>query len=409
MKTIYWTSLLILITCSLMATSFFSDNPAGYARRKGIELVIPVTTFQANFRNSSLSLTDLEMFQEGHVLKDSEKDKLVDADLDTDIHVSMEPLSFGYRNWQFRQQLFVTAHANILKKEFSEMVFYGNEIDSVYQVEAFKGTHALGFSKTSFAWSYPEDISLKALPNDATGLASLDGALEFLSGMSVNLGAQMNFYYGAGYGKVLNSSQEFGSLPDSNFYKVSMKYGFTDGDSDGSLVAGMGFGLRLNLPKGAFHFYMDDIMLADMRFSNLAGGLYEANYQDSLLYLQEDFEPFDESNQNDSLRISKHKVRISPTIVWGLEYNVYQKLDAMIRIQRSDYLANDGISFGVSYPLTSVIPMKLSVGFGEQTSIEYQTGLQFEHFSWDIGYIWYDGFFNGSHGLGLKSGMKLVF
>lgn len=243
-KTLYIT-LILALSILLGAADLFYDNPAGYAQRKGWEMNIPFVSGQFNFSNSSLSLNDLGMFEEGHVLTDGEKKKLVGDDLLTNVYLAMEPLSFGMQNWQFRQRVHVMAQANLLKKEFSRIVFYGNEIDSLYSVNALEGSKALGFTKSSLAWSYPHDISLDFLLD----AVKADTTLDFLRGISLNLGAQMNLYYGAAYGEVLESSQNFGSFPDSNFYDVNMRYGYTDNKSGGGITTGLGMGMQLNLPK----------------------------------------------------------------------------------------------------------------------------------------------------------------
>lgn len=403
-KTVYIT-LIVALSVLLGAEGLFYDNPAGYAHRTGWEMNIPFVSGQFNFSNSSLSLNDLSMFEEGHVLTDSEKKKLVDDDLLTNIHFAMEPLSFGMQNWQFRQRVHLMAHANLLKKEFSRIVFYGNEIDTLYSVNALEGSKALAFTKSSLAWSYPQDIALDGLLD----AVHADSTLSFLRGLSLNLGAQMNVYYGAAYGEVLESSQDFGSFPDSNFYDVNMRYGYTDDQSDGGVTAGFGLGMQLNLPRGAFHFYMDDIFFSQMTFNDLAGGEYQAHYVDSLLYLQEDFEPFDESNENDSLRIAKRKVRVSPTMIWGLEYDVYQGINVLARIQRSDYLANDGLSVGAKYIVNNWWPVGFRFGGSESTFYEFTSGVQSNRFIWDVGVTWYDGLFNGARGIGWKSLMTLRF
>jgi len=383
-----------------------SENPAGIAHRNYAQLYFPGLTYDLNISNSLLQLDDINMFREGKVLSEKDKKILTSGNLDLLGSFKTTALDFGYKNWNFSVEAITCWEAKLLDNTYSKIVFYGNELNKAYETHAGKGSEAFGFVKTSVTYAYPHDLSLGMIPGLFPEKA--DGILGTLKDMPINVGARLNLNRALAYGGVLESDQQFGSMPDSAYYNIYGKVAYSDEDTKGKLSPSFGFGLQTTFGDGKFNFSLDDIGLK-LSYDDLAGGEISKVVTDSLLYLQNNFESYEYENiENDSLRISSIKKTFNPSFSIGVEYNFWEKLDAILKYSSSQISNNDGLLVGASYNL-GCMPLQAFYGNNGISYYQFNTGLRFNHFEWEVGATFYHGFFRYTKGIGLNSGMVFKF
>ncbi|MDO9576612.1 MAG: hypothetical protein Q7J16_01875 [Candidatus Cloacimonadales bacterium] len=402
-------SLSLLISCIALFGSFefFPGNPANIADRNYTHITFPGLTYEFNINNTLLQLDDINMFQEGRLLTEGEKKKLTSGNLDLLGDFKTTILDFGNKNWNFSFEAISAFKLGVLDKTYSKIVFYGNEVNHPYSTEVGKGSEAFAYWKASFAYALPFDLNLGMI--SGVFPAETDNVvLSTLRDMPISVGANLNINYSFEYGGLIESSQEFGSLPEQNYYDINALYVYTDEKSTGSMNPSLGFGFKAKILDGFFHFDIDDIFL-QLTYRNLAGGEFVKVGVDSLLYLQEGHEIFEiENSENDSLRLDKHTVKIKPSISIGAEYAILNNLDVMMKYSSNELIQTDGFAIGASY-LWDIVPFQAIFGFSENSYYRFQTGLKFSKFEWATGLTFYHGFFRYAEGIGLNSSIDFRF
>jgi len=370
--------------------NFFSDNPAYIATRQHQEMLIPFSTFELHVDNSLLSFKDVEIFDKDRVLSSSDKRLLTKSDLDIFVDISADLIQYGYHNWEFSFSIHTYMQANVLDKNLSKIIFYGNELDKNYKLYNGKNSFCISFTKNRLSYGHPEPVLIQDIP--------------------LFFGANINTYSSVFYGKVVESSQNFITASDSIYYNHRLQFMYTDSNSTGKLntTLGLGFGVKANLPKGAVYLHVDDIF-ASLYYNDLAKSLYEQTYIDSLLYLTKYYQPFSDSYENDTLRVSTKKHSLSSTIVVGGEYPIVDDVTASVKISYCKYRYQNGFSLGVSYSKIEWLPLMFVYGSTNNSYYELRTGLDLPSFQLLIAPVYYNGFFHRTKGLGIKIGMKYLF
>ena len=363
--------------------------------------------YDFNLNNSLLQFDDIMMFREGHVLTEKEKKKLTSKNLDIMGDFKTTIVDFGARNWNFSLEAVGVFKLGVLDKTYSKFVFYGNEADHPYQTEAGKGSQVFSYWKTSFKYALPFTVNLGMIPK----LFPAETENTFLAAvrdLPLAVGANLNINYSMQYGGLIESSQKFGSMPDSLYYDINVRYAFTDEKSCGRMNPSLGFGLQADIWQGAFHFNIDDLFL-QLTYRNLSGGEIVKVVTDSLLYLQEDYKPHEyENSENDSLRLKKHTLKFKPSVSVGYERSFFNRLDMMIKYSSNQLTQTDGLAFGATM-MVGVIPLQTIVGFSDNTYFKFQTGLKLRKFQWVSGMTFYHGFFRYAKGIGFNSSIDLKF
>lgn len=409
-KIVFVMSLILIITNTHAFFSMFSDNPAYIATRYHSEIYVPGTVMNFHFDNSLLSFKDFEMFQADHVLTSAEKRLLTKKNLDIYASFGSDFLHYGYQNWDFTLSLHGLMRANILDKQFTKIVFYGNELDKKYTMYNGDDTYFVSFAKMAMRYGHQTAFQLDFINEVNTPYPLVNNVVDHIREMPIYFGANMNLYTPLAYGEVVESKQEFGTTPESNFYDYTMHYIYSDDETLNNAQTHWGFGLgfKAELPDGWFYFHLDDIF-ASLTYRNLAGGLYEGTYIDSLLYFDEDFEPFDESYENDSLRVSRKRYSLSPSVKFGVEHGVWEDFSISVQYYHSKFNYQKGFSFGVEWDKIDWLPLKFTIGSAENRYYEFRSGLNFKHFQLLVAPIYYNGFFSRTKGLGFRTGMKVTF
>ncbi|MCF7794519.1 MAG: hypothetical protein K9N39_11020 [Candidatus Cloacimonetes bacterium] len=407
MKKIIFISLVVAISIPMLALFEFNpENPANIARRDYTQIVFPGLTYNFNFNNSLLKFNDISMFEEGNVLTNSDKELLTSENIRLFGSFNTTLLEAGYQNWNLSIKAIGFFDAEVLDKKYSEIVFYGNQVDENYETNVGKGSEGFAMWKTAITYAYPRDLNPGMIP----GLFSKEseGIIAEIRDMPINLGARFNINHSLAYGGIVESSQQFGSVPDSTYYDIYAKYAYSDGDTKGMTSASLGFGLITEFMGATFHLSLDDIFLK-LSYDDLAGGEVSQVGTDSLLYFQEDHEIYEYENiDNDSLRLGSRTRSISPSFSMALEYTFLEKIDAVIKYSSSELSNQDGFLLGGSYEL-GVLPLQAFYGNNGSSYYQFISGLKFDNFEWKMGATFYHGFFGYAKGIGLHSGMVFRF
>ncbi|MFC1898239.1 hypothetical protein ACFLYJ_01575 [Candidatus Cloacimonadota bacterium] len=404
----------IIIVLTILATSFilsanldfFPENPANYALRNYTHISFPTMT-EFNIANTLLVFDDINIFEEGHHLTENEKEKLTSGNLDIIGNFNTTFVEFGSKNWNFYFGVIGSFELGVLDKTYSEFVFYGNEANELYETEIGKGSKAFTYWKSSFAYALPYTVSLGMIP----GLFPADTDNNFISVMRdlpIQVGANLNINYSMQYAGILESYQDFGTTPDSAYYDLHAKYGFSDEKTSGRMNPSLGFGLKAQYLDGSFHFSMDDIFL-QLSYRNLAGGRYVKTVSDYLSYLQPDYQSEEWANiENDSLRIKEETIKFKPSVSIGAEYTFWKKLDVMMKYSSNELTLMDGFVIGAGYQL-GILPLQAKLGFSELNYFNFQSGLRFSKFEWISGITFYNGLFRYAKGMGFNSTIDFKF
>lgn len=398
----------VFVICLPLAAlfEFHPENPATIAHRNYTEIVFPGLTYNFNINNSLLSVNDLSIFEEGNVLNSSDKKLLTSDNLKLFGSFNTTLLDVGYKNWDFSLKAIGFFDADVLDKEYTKIIFYGNQTDKAYETSAGKGSEGFGMWKAATTYAYPKDLNFGMIP----GLFSdkTEGFLAELRDMPINVAARFNINHSLAYGGVVESKQQFGSMPDSTYYDIYAKYAYSDSDTKGKTAVSLGFGLTAKLMGATFNFSVDDMFLK-LSYEDLAGGEISQVGVDSLLYFQEDHELNEIENiENDSLRIAERERSIKASVSVGVEYTFFDKLDTVMKYSNSDLSNQDGFLLGASYDL-AVIPLQVFYGNNGDSYYQFNTGLKFNAFEWKMGTTFYHGFFGYATGIGLHSGMVVRF
>ncbi len=407
MKKIIFIALVILFSLPIFALfEFYTENPANIAKRDYTQILFPGLTYNLNFNNSLLRFNDISIFEEGNVLTNSDKKLLTSENIRLFGSLNTTFIDVGWQNWNLAIKAFAFFDVEVMDKKYSEIIFYGNQTDENYETNVGKGSEGFGMWKTAFTYAYPKDLSLGMIP----GLFSKqsEGILAELRDMPINVGARFNINHSLAYGGVVESRQQFGSVPDSTYYDIYAKYAYSDEDTQGMTSASLGFGLKTEFMGATIHFSLDDIFL-QLSYDDLAGGEISQVGTDSLLYFQEDHEIYEYENiENDSLRLGSRTRSINPSFSLGVEYTFLDKIDAVMKYSSSELSNQDGFLLGGSYEL-GVLPIQAFYGNNGSSYYQFVSGLKFNKFEWKVGATFYHGFFRYAKGLGLSSEFKIKF
>ncbi|MCF7919369.1 MAG: hypothetical protein K9N06_05595 [Candidatus Cloacimonetes bacterium] len=418
MNKIILTIILVFMTVQVFGYfEYFSENPAAIGDRTYGDIILPGFDFRGGFSNNSLKMSDLSMFEKGHLLTDGEKAKLAGSDLSFSGYGRVNLLGLGFRNWEFSINNHTKGYLGNIDKEFLEMALYGNEEEG-YMQSAISDSYFYNFIKGKFNWTYPRGLNLSFIPsvrladkNSSGFVYTLENILNYCLEMNIYLGGNINFYNANGYGKVLESTQELVSCADSLYYRYDLDVIYTDPDMqdiNSGLSWGFGLGMKLELPGGWFHFGVDDIG-STFHYDGLVRGHYTHYYIDYLDLFNEDYEPIDEGNEiDDEPYPDGADEKINPTLVIGAEYKVLEKVQVMAKYLSCDY-RNDGFFLSSTYRPLSWTPLRLTYGVGEIDSYKFDFGFDTESFEILMGFISYDGVFNGAKGYGADFGIRFKF
>ncbi|MDY6914718.1 MAG: hypothetical protein SVM86_00160 [Candidatus Cloacimonadota bacterium] len=407
MKKILFIMLILSMNISIWAYfDNFSENPASIAQRNHIEFYFPGLAHNISLYNSLVSLSDLSMFEAEHNLTNSEKQTLTKDDLNMNFYMNYKPLSFGYNNWNLSTSVYAKIDAKMLEKKYTELVFYGNE-DDHYVSNSGEGSHGYGFVKIQATYAYDKPLRMNFIPESKTSSTIWNETVNYVRTMPIYFGANLNLYNSLAYGKVTSSSQRFGTCEDSTYYEYNINYEYSDEDTHLNTNLGLGLGFTAKLPEGWFHFSLDDIF-AKLNYEDLAGAEYTGAYVDSLLYFDEDYEPFDESYENDSLRVDKREVRLKLTFVCGVKHNLYKKVNGFFKYTSSDYIW-EGVELGIFLNPVPWLPLQISTGFAEDVRWNFAWGIDLKNFAYTTKLTYMNGLIAKSRGLGISSGIKFKF
>ena len=417
MKKILILSILLISFISLSAEfNFFGNNPATLANRNQVEFRIPGFNLETELSNSILSLENLKIFdttkyEDGSLMSDKDKAILTAKDLDVMLNLKAEIFGYGYDNWDFSLQTIIHADMELLDKQYTKIVFYGNEANKDYVVHSGENSKAFSFIKSSLKYAYPEPMNIGMINSEFENYLKTSKLGQYLNEMPIWLGANINLYYTILYGEVLDSDQYFGAMVDSLYYNYQIHAKYSDASSNGKLSAGIGFGTKIGvLENGWAYFSLDDIF-ANLTYRDLAGITYEGVFVDSLLYLEGDnYEAFNESTQDDSTRYKKQTVNIKPTVTFGFEYIPITDLTIEAKYENCNYGMRNGFSLGAGYLVKKIWPIKIICGYGNGAGFsELQTGLKFNFMEYDLAFSSSGGIFNKAKGIGFKTGLKFKF
>ena len=414
---------IILFIAVMLAVSLqgffrdFAENPADIANRESGDIILPGLYMNGGFTNNHLTINDLGMFDQDHVLTESEKDNLSSSNLNFTGYGAITLLGFGFRNWEVGMTSHIRGNLGDLDKEFMQVLFNGNDQD-IYNTNAMEDTYFYQFIKLNLDWAYPKSVSLAAIPpvrisNKESGafVIKLESTLNYLREMDIYMGARLSVYNSAGFAKVLESDQEFISSPDSLYAVSHVKAIYTDFDTlstTGDFSTGFGLGFKMKLPDGWMYFNIDDLGV-NLTYSDLVYSDYYNYHLDYLNFIDEDHESIDESETVDSEDYGKDEViTLDPSISVGMDYYLGKGFNVMAKYQSCDYLL-DGLFLGTTYRPLAWLPIKLTYGNGDVDSYSFKFGVDSESFELMIGGTSYNGIFNAAKGYGGDFGIKFKF
>ncbi|MCF7912398.1 MAG: hypothetical protein K9M99_07710 [Candidatus Cloacimonetes bacterium] len=419
MKQIAILIIIILFSVSGLQGFFrdFAENPADIGDRTSGDVILPVFYFQGGFANNNLSMSDMNMFEEDHVLTDSEKDLLSSSDLNFTGYGKINLLAFGFKNWEIGINSHIRGNLSDFDQEFMEIVLTGNSAES-YQTTALSDSYMYQFIKINFDWAYPQGLNLASLPvvrisNKESGgfVLGLEEVLNYMREMDIYLGARVNYYNSSGYAEVLESSQNFTTSEDSLYVDNHFKAVYTGTDTlnmGGNNAFGFGLGLKCELPDGWFYFSVDDLG-AQLTYSDLHYNEYINNHIDYLDFIDEDHQEIDGSETVENEKYDEDVIlKLDPSITVGAEYNLGKGFDVMAKYRSCDYRL-DGFFLGTTYRPVEWFPLKLTYGNGDVDSYAFKFGFDTESFEIMFGMTSYNGLFNGAKGYGGDFGIKFKF
>jgi hypothetical protein len=395
----------------------FAENPADIGDRETGDILLPGFYMQGGFANNHLSVGDLSMFEEEHVLTDSEKELLTSDDLNFAGYGTVNLLGFGFKNWEIGVNSYVRGYLGDIDKEFMELIFNGNTADD-YQTSAIGDTYFYHFIKTNLDWAYPKGLNLASLPvvrisNKDSGrfVLTVEDVLNYMREMDIYLGARASLYTSEGYAEVMESTQNAISSEDSLYYDYQFMAVYTDADiqdiGDNNSF-GFGLGLKMKLPDGWFYFSVDDLG-TKLTYSGLNYNQYSGTHLDQLDFINEDHEAFDESETAEDESYDKDvELKFDPSITVGAEYYLGKGFDVMMKYQNCDYKL-DGFFLGTTYRPVEWLPIKLTYGSGDVDSYSMKFGFDTESFEIVFGLTSYNGLFNGAKGYGGDFGIRFKF
>lgn len=387
--------------------NFFPENPAGLAVRDYSILHVPMLSAEFKINNSLLKFDDLNLFQKGRRLSTKEKTYLSSKDILLFGNLNLTWLDLGYRNWNFSIKTIAAADIELLEKKYTELAFYGNETNVEYISNSGEGSEVYSFWKACLQYAYPSTVTLRMIPYLSNWMTA-NKIVESLLEQPFYLGAKLNLNYSLDYYGLTRSRQHFGSMTDSLFYDISVRFLNTDEESKGQLHPSFGLGIKVPFENGFFHFNVDDIFL-QLRYKNLAGGHYVKVVTDSLLYLQNGHAAFEYENiENDSLRARSKTLKIHPSLAIGVEWMLYDRFDVMLSYSNDRFANLDGL-YAAAATSYDVIPLQAGIGYDKNMYYQLKSGVNLDRIEWMIGITSYHGLFRYARGIGLQSGISIKF
>ncbi|MBC8384860.1 MAG: hypothetical protein H8E57_05030 [Candidatus Cloacimonetes bacterium] len=380
-----------LFLCILVIFSFyvihgifevFPQNQAHFAERTHSTLHIPLLNNSFNFSNSILNMNDLQIFTKDHFITSEEKKILTGDDLKFQINFKSDILHFGAKNLDVSFKTFLYGKGKLLESKYAKLVLYGNEQDA-YTSNSGENTEGIGFSKLNVVYSLKKAKNIKNIP--------------------FNVGVNLALYFPSFYGNVPISRQKFGSTYDASYYKYRLHYYYTEGYPKTKVGIGLGFGMKAKIPKGNIYLSLDDIF-ANLTYKDMKKFKYEKEYVDSLLYFDTDHEAFEEHLEVDSIRFDE-TVYLLPSIEIGVDYKLSDTFSLYLKFNHSEYSYPNGFSLTVGHGADSNYPLFVTIGKDENIYTEFKAGYNYKSYELMFGLTYFDGFFNGSKGVGFQTGL----
>lgn len=389
---------------------FFRENYARISQRNYIEISIPMFNNSFYFNNSLLRINDLQIFQENNVLKNSDKRKLTSGNMNVKGFFRFDFIDFGYENYQFKSGYYGYVRANLLKKDYAKIIFYGNELDKVYEANSGKNSSIYTYFKTSIKYGIPGKWYLNDYISNTSEDRLYDRILSYFLDSEIIAGVNINFYFPHFIAEVMNSSQTFYTSSVENYYDYVLEYAYLDEFSTykGRLSPGLGFALQFSQEYSNIYFSVDDLF-ARIKYEDLAYFYYEGSFVDSLLYFDDSYEPWDQSVEIDSLSISRRNVRVKPAVTIGGDYSYTEELKFALKYKYRDLELINGFSAGVSYKVTPIFSPAFQLGKENHWFYNLILKLHLERFSVEYSNLFYHGLFGYAKGFGFDLKMKYKF
>lgn len=401
--------LIIILFCAVSLYAGWNpadNNPASIALNDQITFSIPGFSTKINAKNSLLRIDDLIIFDKnridnGHVLSNTEMDILTAKDLSFRVGFSSNIFELGIRNFRLSVNTYGVGKGDVLDKDLVELILGDNETNIGYSFDTGENSKAFAFVKTSldYAWAnsfYPG----KGWEPTQSGL------LNTILNPRLQIGGRFSLYNSANYAEISESSIEFGSMEDSLYYDYYMRYAYSS-DSPKSIVSpGLGLGIIAEYEKAKVSLLVDDLF-TKLYFQDLKGGEYEGQFADSLLFFHsDDYEPFDESNENDSLKVARKSLTLRPSLEFAVQSNVWKELDLTLKYQYSDYKMLNRFSLTTDYTVAMIVPLRVVLGYDKQMYYHFATGINSRVVDFYLGTTFHHGFFRYMKGFGLETGLK---
>jgi len=270
-----------------------------------------------------------------------------------------------------------------------------------YSFDTGENSKALAFVKTSldYAWPHSFDPGKDWEPTKSSFLNTVLSP-------TLYVGGRLNLYNSANYAEISESRIEFGSMEDSLYYDYYMRYAYTS-DSPKSIVSpGLGLGVIAEYEKVKVSLHIDDLF-TKLYFQDLKGGEYEGQFADSLLFFHsDDYEPFDESNENDSLKVARKSLTLKPSLEFAVQSNVWKELDLTLKYQYADYRMLNRFSLTTDYTVAKIVPFRMVLGYDKQMYYHFATGINSRVVDFYLGTTFHHGLFRYMKGFGLETGLK---
>lgn len=403
------TMLLTILFCSASLFAGWNpedNNPASISQNYQVNFSMPGFTNQLNAKNSLLRIDDLIIFDKnridnGHVLSQTEIDILTAKDLSFGLGFSSNIFELGIRNFRFSVNSYGVGKGEVLDKDLVDLILGDNETNVGYSFDTGENSKAFAFVKTSLDYSWPHSFE-----PGKDWEPTRNNFLNRILNPTLFVGGRLSLYNSANYAEISDSSIEFGSMEDSLFYDYYMRYAYTSNAPKSIISPGFGLGVIAEYENARASLFIDDLF-TKLYFQDLKGGEYEGQFADSLLFFHsDDYEPFDESYENDSLKVARKSLTIRPSLEFSVQSNVWKELDLTLKYQYSDYRMLNRFSLTTGYTVAKIVPLRLVLGYDEQMYYHFATGIKSRVVEFYLGSTFHHGFFRYMKGFGLETGLK---
>ncbi len=404
--------ILLCLSPLVAAWNLLENNPAILATEQGITFTVPGFSNQFSADNTLMRIDDLIIFDKkridnGHILSSYERNILTAKDLNFSIGMKANILEMSYKNFRFSMNAYAIGKVNVLDKGFTKVIIEGNETNIPYSFDTGKNSGGYSFTKTSFDYAWPKAINLEDKFDPFNNEPFNNELLNTILNPTIYLGGRLNLYNSINYAKVTESRIEFGSMEDSLYYDYYLRYIYTSGKPKSNLSLGLGFGAIAEYDRATVFVNLDDIF-TKLYYENLKGADYQGQFGDSLLYFHgDDYDPFNEDNENDSLRVARKSVKINPSIEFGVQSNIWRSLELTLKYQYSDYQMANHFSLTSDYTLGKMWPLRMVMGYDDQMYYTFAGGISSKRVDFYLGTTFYHGLFRYLRGIGFETGLKI--